>query len=275
VKWDSRWYPGAGLYRNVWLVKTESVHVAHWGTYITTPEVSKERAMVKNVVTLDNQSLKSVTAQVVTKIFELSKDDKRGREVARSAPAKVSIEIGKNADVTLAVAVKNPELWDLKNPNRYLARTLVTVNGKLTDQYDTPFGIRTLKFTANNGFYINGKRVQMYGVCNHHDLGPLGAAINTSALRRQIRILKEMGCNAIRTSHNPPAPDLLDLCDKMGVMIMDETFDCWHKGKRRNDYGKIFKEWHVRDVEALALRDRNHPSVIMWSTGNEIPYRSS
>jgi len=151
----------------------------------------------------------------------------------------------------------------------------VSVGGKLVDQYDTPFGIRTIEFTAHDGFLLNGKRVPMKGVCNHHDLGPLGAAINTSALRRQIRILQEMGCNAIRTSHNPPAPELLDLCDKMGLVVMDETFDCWHHGKKKNDYADIFGEWHGKDTGALVLRDRNHPSVVLWSSGNEIPSRSS
>ena len=275
VHWGSRWYPGAGIYRNVWLVKTMPVHVAHWGTYLTTPNVGKQSATVQNVVTLDNQSSKSMEVMVSTKILELSKDDKPGAEVARSEAAKVAIGAGDTAKVTLNATVKNPKLWDLKTPNRYLARTQVAVGGKVVDQYDTPIGIRTLKFTAKDGFYLNGKRVPLRGVCNHHDLGPLGSAVNTSALERQIRILQEMGCNAIRTSHNPPAPELLDLCDKMGVMVMDETFDCWHKGKRKYDYADIFDEWHIKDTAALALRDKNHPSVILWSTGNEIPARAS
>jgi len=275
VHWGSRWYPGAGIYRNVWLVKTAPVHVAHWGTYVTTPKITKDQATVKNVVRIDNQTKAKVSATVQTTFFERSADDKVGVEVAQTAPKTLSIDPEKTGDVSLVATIKNPKLWGLKNPNRYLARTTVSVNGKVTDQYDTSFGVRTIKFTAKNGFYLNGKRVQLQGVCNHHDLGPLGAAMNTSALRRQIQILQEMGCNAIRTSHNPPAPELLDLADKMGMLIMDETFDCWFKGKRKNDYGKLFDEWHVRDLTALALRDRNHPSVILWSTGNEIPSRSS
>jgi len=273
--WGSRWYPGAGIYRNVWLVKTMPVHVAHWGTYVTTPTVSKESATVKNVVSIDNQSTQKVTVKIVTQVFKLSNTDTLGEEVAKSNTSQITLEAGGTVDATLKATVKTPKLWNLKTPHRYLARTLVTAEGKLVDQYDTPFGIRTLKFTVKEGFYLNGKRVPLKGVCNHHDLGPLGSAVNTSALKRQIRILQEMGCNAIRTSHNPPAPELLDLCDKMGVMLIDETFDCWHRGKRKNDYADIFEEWHEKDTAALVLRDKNHPSVIIWSSGNEIPARDS
>ena len=275
MNWGSRWYPGAGLYRNVWLVKTSPVHVAHWGSYVTTPSVTNLRATIRNVVNVENQSSTQVIASVQTTIFELSNDDVVGKEITKSAPIKITLETGKTRSATLTATIQSPKLWGVKTPNRYLARTSIKVNDKLTDTYDTPFGIRTIKFTAHNGFYLNGKRVKFLGVCNHHDLGPLGSAVNVSAIRRQIRILKEMGCNSIRTSHNPPTPELLEMCDKMGMMVMDEAFDCWFRGKRKNDYSRIFEEWHRRDVTALVLRDKNHPSVVLWSSGNEIPRMAS
>jgi len=275
VNWGSRWYPGAGLYRNVWLCKTEPVHVAHWGTYLTTPTVNTKTATIKNVITIDNQSPTAVTATVTNNIFELNSDDKILNQITTATPKTITLKASKTGKVTITTNINNPKLWNLKTPYRYLAQTVITVDGKIVDQYDTTFGIRTIKFTAKNGFYLNNKRVQIKGVCNHHDLGPLGSAVNTSALRRQIRMLQEMGCNAIRTSHNPPTPELLDLCDKMGMLVMDEAFDCWHRGKRKNDYAKIFDKWHVKDIEALIFRDKNHPSVIIWSSGNEIPARSS
>ena len=269
--WDSRWYPGAGLYRHVWLVKTNPVHVGHWGTYVTTPAVSAAAATVKLAVTVDNQSAAAVKTAVRTEIYEIGVDGlPAGKPVAATAESALEIPAAGNATAMLQADVANPKRWDLATPNRYLARTLVSVGGTLADSYDTPFGIRTLEFTARNGFLLNGKRVQIQGTCNHHDLGALGAAFNNRALERQLQILKEMGCNALRTSHNPPAPELLDLADRMGFLVWDEAFDCWRKGKKTNDYNKLFKEWHVKDLQALVRRDRNHPSVIIWSIGNEV-----
>ncbi len=226
-KWESRWYPGAGIYRHVWMVKTNPVHVAHWGTYITTPEISNASATVKMEVALDNQGKSAVDATIQTRIFELDLNNKPGTKVASFDPTKVKIEAGKNVNTSMETVVKNPKRWDILSPNRYLAQTTVSVNGKTVDTYNTSFGIRTIEFTARNGFLLNGRRVQIQGTCNHHDLGALGAAINTSALLRQLTILKEMGCNSLRTSHNPPAPELLELADQMGFLVWDEAFDCW------------------------------------------------
>ena len=173
------------------------------------------------------------------------------------------------------INVENPKLWTLENPQRYVVVTSVMQNGEFVDTYETPFGIRTIQFDADKGFFLNGQHVRIQGVCDHSDLGAIGTVVNVSALQRQIQILKEMGCNAIRTSHNPPAPELLDLCDQMGVMVMDESFDCWQKGKRPNDYHVLFPDWHEKDWRAELRRDRNHPSIILWSIGNEVPDQGS
>jgi beta-galactosidase len=232
-KWDARWYSGAGIYRHVWLVKTNVVHVAHWGAFITTPEVSKEMATIKLDVTLDNQGKLNEEVVVKTEVFELDINNKLKSKVATTDEKMVVINTGKTITLSFQTIISNPKLWDVVSPNRYMAQTTVKVKCVVVDTYNTPFGVRTIKFTHDNGFLLNGKRGQIQGVCNHHDLGALGAAINTSALRRQLTILKEMGCNAIRTSHNPPAPELLELADKMGFLIMDEAFDCWRHGKKR------------------------------------------
>jgi len=268
--WDSRWYPGAGIYRHVWLVKTKQVHIGNWGTYITTPEVSKTSATVKMDVTVDNQGKSAVNATIQTDVFELDGNNKQGAKVTSFNKSVVNIEPGKSMIITTQAIVKNPKRWDILSPNRYIAQTTVTVNGKLMDTYHTPFGIRTIKFTARNGFLLNGHRVEVQVTCNHHDLGALGAAFNTSALRRQLTILKAMGCNALRTSHNPPAPELLELADQMGFLVWDEAFDCWKNGKRKLDYNKLYEEWHEKDLKAMVHRDRNHPSVFIWSIGNEV-----
>ncbi len=177
----------------------------------------------------------------------------------------------KNQSSEAEITVNNPRLWSLEEPQRYVVVTSIEQDGKLLDQYKTPFGIRTIKFDADKGFFLNGKHVHLNGVCDHADLGALGTAVNVRALQRQIEILQEMGCNAIRTSHNPPAPELLDLCDRMGMLVMDESFDCWQRGKTRNDYHLLFNNWHEKDWRAELERDRNHPSIILWSIGNEVP----
>ena len=269
--WDSRWYPGAGIYRHVWLVKTNPVHVGHWGTYITTPEVTSKKATVKLAVTVDNQSDKKVNALVQTSFFELDINNKPTKKVTATKAVTVAINPNSNVVTETQTAVLNPKLWDIVAPNRYVAQTTVSINGKLVDSYNTPFGIRTIEFSATKGFLLNGKKVVINGTCNHHDLGALGAAINTSALRRQLKIQKEMGVNSLRTSHNPPAPELLELADQMGFLVWDEAFDNWKVGKKKNDYNKIYDEWHEKDLKALIHRDRNHPSVFIWSIGNEVP----
>ena len=269
-KWDSRWYPGAGIYRHVWIVKTNPIHVGHWGTFITTPEITGDAATIKIAVTVDNQGKSAAEATVETRIFELDTNNSAGVKVASFNQTKTKIEAGKNGTTSATASLKNPKKWDIVAPNRYLASTTIYVAGKVVDTYLTSFGIRTLKFTANQGFLLNGRRIEIQGTCNHHDLGALGSAINTSALRRQLTILKEMGCNSLRTSHNPPAPELLELADQMGFLVWDEAFDCWKNGKKPKDYNKLYEEWHEKDLKAMVHRDRNHPSVFIWSIGNEV-----
>jgi beta-galactosidase len=269
---SSRWYPGAGIYRNVWLTKTSPVHVAHWGTYVTTPEINADSATVSLKTIVQNEGFAPVETTVSTAIHELGADDQPSASAIVSMPsATVKIASGSLAQCDVSCTVPNPKLWSTTTPNRYVAVTTVSVGGKVVDRYKTPFGIRDMKFTVDNGFLLNGKRVQLQGVCDHHDLGALGTAFNTRAAERQLEILKEMGVNALRTSHNMPAPELLDLCDKMGIVVMDESFDCWNIGKRGNDYNRLWNDWYEKDLRAEIQRDRNHPSVIMWSLGNEIP----
>lgn len=269
-KWESRWYPGAGIYRHVWLVKTDPVHVAHWGTCITTPEITDASASVKMEIKIENQSNTPVNAKVSTEIYELDNQNRQSSKVGAFNEANLTLVDGTSGTAQVQATISHPKRWDLDAPNRYLAVTIIRVNGKEVDRYFTSFGIRTLEFTARNGFLLNGRRVPIQGTCNHHDLGALGAAINTTALRRQLSILKTMGCNALRTSHNPPAPELLDLADQMGFLVWDEAFDAWKTGKRDLDYNKLFDDWHEKDLTALVHRDRNHPSVIIWSIGNEV-----
>jgi beta-galactosidase len=274
---SSRWYPGGGIYHNVWLVKTAPVHLAHWGTYVTTPEVSEKQATVRVKFTVDNDSDTDTLAEIENEIYELGADGTKGKKVevlaanASNARPFSNLAAGKSETEWEEMTIANPKLWSLETPHRYTVVTTISRDGEVLDCYETPFGIRTIKFDANQGFFLNGKHVHLNGVCDHADLGALGTAINVRALQRLIQILQEMGCNAIRTSHNPPAPELLDLCDRMGMLVMDESFDCWQKGKRPNDYHLLFDDWHEKDWRAELRRDRNHPSVILWSIGNEVP----
>lgn len=268
---SSRWYPGGGLYRNVWLVKTQPLHVAHWGTFLTTPEVSEAAAKISLQVTLENNSTEAANPEVSAEVYPAdAQGHPSGHPIAALAGTSLAVPANAQATVSLSGTLEKPRLWSVQKPNRYVAVTLVTVNGKPTDRYETPFGVRTVKFTTDNGFLLNGERLPLNGVCDHHDLGALGSALNVRALERQLQILKEMGCNAIRTSHNPPAPELLELCDRLGLVVMDEAFDCWVRGKKRNDYHLLFPDWHERDLRAQIHRDRNHPCIILWSIGNEI-----
>jgi beta-galactosidase len=270
VHWGSRWYPGAGLYRNVWLVKTAPVHVGHWGVYLTTPTLTEHEGLARLVVTVDNQSGREAKASVQTEILELAADGSAGKSVAASALVRREIAAHASSRFELSATVPDPKRWDLASTHRYLARTAVREGDTIVDVYDQPFGFRTIEFTPRGGFKLNGRRVPIQGTCNHHDLGPLGAALNFRALERQLEILKEMGCNALRTSHNPPAPELLDLADRMGFVVMVEAFDCWREGKTAGDYSRLFDQWHAKDLQAMVRRERNHPSVILWSIGNEI-----
>jgi len=271
---SSRWYPGGGIYRNVWLVKTGPVHVGHWGTCLTTPEVSPSSATIHLKVTVDNNSQEAAEVTVSTRIFPLAPNGHRnGNAIASLTPLKVQVPPRGSAVAEGTGKVANPKLWGpppQQRPNRYVAVTTVSAGGQAADVYETPFGIRTLKFDPSQGFLINGEHIPLNGVCDHHDLGALGAALNYRALQRQLEMLQEMGCNAIRTSHNPPAPELLELTDRMGFLVMDETFDVWVREKTPLDFHLIFPDWHEQDLRAHARRDRNCPSVIMWSIGNEV-----
>jgi beta-galactosidase len=261
---NSRWYSGSGIYRNVWLVTTNKIYVDHWGTFITTPEVNKKSAAVSIQVKIKNAFAENKIVKVTTIIF-----DKKNNKVAESN-SENEIPGSSEFQFTQQIKINNPELWDIQNPYLYKAISYVGSGGKSFDDYATTFGIRSFNFDIEKGFSLNGKQIKINGVCNHHDLGCLGAAINTRALERQLEILKEMGVNGIRTSHNPPAPELLDLCDRMGFIVMDEAFDMWKKKKTDFDYSLDWDEWHKRDLEDMVLRDRNHPSIFIWSIGNEI-----
>lgn len=266
---SSRWYTGAGIYRNVWLVKTAPVHIAHWGTQITTPEATRESARVSAKVTVDNRSAADATVIVRTGLYKLVNGEAAADAIAELPAQSSVIAAGSSQTVGSDVAIPNPELWTIGSPHLYVAVTSVEKEGSVIDSYKTTFGIRTMAFDER-GLILNGERVYLKGVCQHHDLGAIGAAFNKIALERQFDILQEMGVNAVRTSHNPPAPELLDLADRRGVLIIDEAFDAWVKGKRTNDYSTLFADWHERDLRSMVRRDRNHASIIMWSTGNEI-----
>jgi len=273
---SSRWYPGGGIYRNVWLLKTGPVHVGQWGTFATTPQVTETAATVNVKVKVDNDSHGDAEVTIATEVYPLDSHGKKARTAAATAkPAALRLAANSSSACDVAIELRNPALWSIRKPSRYVAVTTIEQDGRVVDTYETQFGVRTIKFTADNGFLLNGERVPLDGVCDHHDLGALGAAINTRALERQVDLLKEMGCNAIRTSHNPPAPELLEVCDRLGMVVMDEAFDCWKRQKTRNDYHLLFPDWHEKDLRMLVRRDRDHPCVVLWSIGNEIPEQGS
>ncbi len=261
----SRWYSGAGIYRHVRLKLTGQVNIAQWGTYITTPEVSENEASVRIETKIRNQSFPAQQVTLETVIM-----DNTGREVAKNISIK-KVDADSIIIFEQLIKVPKPELWSIENPCLYRAESKVLINNKTEDKSVTPFGIRTFEFTEDKGFFLNGKHVNIKGVCLHHDLGCLGSAINERAIERQLEIMKSVGCNAIRTSHNPPAPEFLDLCDRMGFLVMDESFDEWKRSKTMYGYGQFFDEWSERDLTDMIRRDRNHPSIILWSIGNEIP----
>ncbi len=256
---SSRWYSGSGIYRHVWLTVTDKIHVPSWGTCITTPEVSDEAAAVKIVTTVENGSGKSETIQVRNRIL-----DSGGNEVITSAVSKpVSIEGREDFEQT--VNLEKPVLWSVENPYLYSMETIVSVGGRVRDTYLTPFGVRWFKFDSDKGFFLNGKNMKLKGVNLHQDAGSLGTAVPDMSYLRRLKILKEYGCNAIRCSHNPPSPEFLDMCDSLGFIVIDEAFDKWKSGY----YAEYFDEWWKKDLDAMLLRDRNHPSIMIWSIGNE------
>jgi beta-galactosidase len=271
---SARWYPGGGLYRNVWLVKTHPVHVSHWGTVATTGIISKELATINLEVNIDNDSDKGLTVEVGSRIFKMGDDGRAaGSAISEFSPVKVRIDGGRMEQVKLSAGIKNPDLWGpppAQKPNMYVVVTTIKSDGRQIDQYESPLGIRTVEFHPEQGLHVNGEKVLIQGVNQHHDLGALGAAFNRRAAERQLEILQEMGCNAIRMAHNPPAPELLELTDRMGFLVVNEIFDVWERKKTPLDFHLIFPDWHEADIRSFIRRDRNHPSVIAWSFGNEV-----
>lgn len=264
----SRWYPGAGLYRNVHLIETDKVHIPTWGTYVTTPIVTPELATVNLRTKIEGAKQFEKFPYGDKVVVNTDIYDPQGKIVATDK----SDYIARGQDFAQNFSIKNPELWNLKTPKLYTAKTTLSVNGKVVDTYDTRFGIRKIEYIPNEGMFLNGESIKFKGVCNHHDLGPLGAAVNKSALRHQIELLQEIGVNAIRTSHNMPAPELVELCDEMGMMLMVEPFDDWgFRPKSPNGYGSLFNEWAEKDITNMVEQFRNNPSVVMWSIGNEVP----
>ena len=261
---SSRWYPGAGIYRHVWVDATGPVHVARWGTTVTTTAVTDAAARVLVRTEIRNEEAMPATVSLETTVL-----DADGKVVVRTL-AEPTVGPGGTETVPVDLTVDRPQRWDLDRPYLYTAVSTVKRSGAVLDRYETRFGIRTIDYGPEKGFLLNGRPVRFRGVCNHHDLGALGTAVNRRAIERQLEILKRMGANAVRTSHNPPAPELVDAADRLGMLVMDEAFDMWGKPKVANGHGKYFAEWSERDLRDLVRRDRNHPSVVMWSIGNEI-----
>jgi len=262
----TRWYPGAGIYRKVTMTIDEPVHIAHWGTFITTPEVTDASAKINVSTTVENHLDKESKISVETALL-----DPDGKSMATLKTDGITIPAGGTADVNQSFGIPNPQRWDIKSPKLYTAKSTVKVGDKVVDTALTTFGIRTFEFTANDGFHLNGKRVQLYGVCLHHDHGALGGAFYTRAMERQLEIMRDMGVNAIRTSHNPPAPEMLELCDRMGFVVWDECFDKWDKTADRFDPNNMpLEKYGEKQIRNFILRDRNHPSIVVWSIGNEI-----
>lgn len=266
---NTRWYSGSGIYRHVWMVITDPVHIAHWGTYITTPVVQENKAKIRIRTTLKNDTKRTKTCQLQTIIL-----DNDNREAGGDS---LSIDIKAEAEDTVfqEITVSHPALWSVDSPYLYKTVQSVTVGNHIVDAYETSFGIRTIEYDVDKGFFLNNKHLKMKGVCLHHDGGCVGAAVPEKIWERRLLKLKVMGCNAIRTAHNLPAPEFLDLCDRLGFLVMDECFDEWRIGKRKYAYNKYFDQWWKHDLRGMIHRDRNHPSVVLWSAGNEIPEQRS
>ncbi len=271
---SARWYPGAGLYRNVWLIKTDKTHIAQWGTFITTSDNTDKSATIHLKASVINDDGSDVSVEIGTEIFALDSAGNPYPVAEISFPKQeVVLAAGQQSDISGKVKLQNPKRWGpvpTQTPNLYLAVTKLFKKGKAIDEYKTTFGIRSLEFDPNRGVLVNGEVIKLQGVNQHHDLGALGAAFNTRAAERQLEILSEMGCNAVRMAHNPPAPELLDLTDRMGFLVIDEIFDSWERKKTAHDFHLVFPEWSEADTRSFIRRDRNHPSVIIWSFGNEV-----
>jgi beta-galactosidase len=263
---NSRWYSGSGIYRPVWLTATGPLHVAHWGTYVTTPNVTTNTATVRIRTRIQNESSHAETVILVSQVVDTNDQVVATAESAMNIPAIRGVGFYQLAEVA------NPRLWSPDAPNLYRVHTIVRRDRRPADEYDTPFGIRDIQYDVNRGFLLNGEPVKMLGMCLHHDGGSVGAAVPAGVLERRLRLLKEMGCNAVRCSHNPMSPEFYDLCDRLGLLVMDEAFDEWTRRKPQiqHGYSDWFADWYERDLINLIHRDRNHPCVVMWSAGNEI-----
>jgi beta-galactosidase len=262
---NCRWYSGSGIYRNVWLTVTDPVHVAYCGSFVSAGNISAASAKISIATTVENHSTKNQSVFLISTIY-----DQSNKPVGVVQTSVFNIVANNKNTFNGIINISNPILWGLSNPYLYTVKTKVYVNNKITDNFTSRLGVRNLIFDANKGFSINGVTTKLWGVCMHHDLGSLGSALNYRALERQVEILKSFGCNSIRTSHNPPFPELLEICDRLGVVVIDEVFDQWIKAKTSNDYHLYFNAWAQRDVQNWVQRDRNHASVILWSIGNEI-----
>jgi len=270
---SARWYPGAGIYRNVWLTKTNAVHVSQWGTFITSKAISKNSATLDLKISITNNSKTSSSITTLTHIYELDHKGNKTGEAVATLKSSTSVTSESRLITQSTAVIQHPKLWGpppTQQPNLYIAVTTLLQNNKAIDTYETPFGIRDVQFNPDQGILVNGERIQVKGVNQHHDLGGLGAAFNVRAAERQLEMLRDMGCNAIRMSHNPPAPELLELTDRMGFLVVDEIFDSWERKKTPHDFHLIFPDWSEPDARAFIRRDRNHPSVIIWSFGNEV-----
>src|SRR6266487_2609124 len=262
---NSRWYSGSGIYRHVWLKMFEPVHVSPWGIYIKTPDADTSSAEANIKTKVNNETNSSASnVRLVTRIL-----NSKGNEVAKTE-SQQSINSKSSNEFAQDLTVTNPELWSIESPTLYTAITEIYYENKLTDRIETKFGIRTITFNAINGFRLNGKTVQLKGGCVHHDNGPLGSKAYDRAEERRVELLKASGFNAIRCAHNPPSPAFLDACDRLGMLVIDEAFDMWRLPNNPYDYHLYFDEWWQKDIESMVMRDRNHPSVIFWSIGNEI-----
>ncbi|KAF2264009.1 glycoside hydrolase [Lojkania enalia] len=271
---SSRWYPGGGIYRNVWITKVEKVHVGQWGTFITSRNVSKKSATIDFIIQVENEDDIAQEVNVATDVHVFdAKSGRAGEKVAEFPRAVVTIGGNQHLQAKGTTELNNPKLWgpySTQHPNLYIAITRLSANNETFDTYETQFGIRSITYDGDKGLLVNDEHVEIQGVNQHHDLGALGAAFNIRAAERQLEVLQELGCNAIRMSHNPPSPELLELTDRMGFLVVDEIFDVWERSKTSADFSLIFPEWHEPDLRAFIRRDRNHPSIIVWSVGNEV-----
>ncbi len=272
---NSRWYTGSGIYRNVWLKVKNKISVGENGTYVTASNISPDFAEIKIETTISNETKKNEDITVIAEIY-----NQKGEMVAEQTTEQ-TLDEGLKATVEQKIGIQTPSLWSIESPVLYFVVTKLMKEAELIDQYETPFGIRDIRFEVETGFWLNGENIKMKGVNNHHDAGPVGAAVPEDVLYRRLVILKEMGCNAIRTAHNPFAPEFYDMCDSMGFLVMDEVFDEWiaswpwvdyqNRGKVKYGYHQHFEKWAQQDLKDIIIRDRNHPSIFMWSVGNEIP----